>query len=466
MLAAVSAADWPVREIRPGPQLFLDDFLIERMEGLRREVQIPQRLAHPVLDSKTFGTSQPYLTVLPDGAGKGFRMWYNHGPAIWHAQSADAIRWGKPRVAWKLLRGYGASLVDDGEPSPDPKRRYKLANWQGPPRRADRPAEPGMYVGFSPDGFQWTAHVKNPVLPTWPAGEGNFVARGVGDIVDVYFDSSARLYRAAVKLPAVAADGYAPAPRAGKTFRRLVGMSASRDFLEWERPRRILAPDKKDDGLLEFYGMGGMHLRGGLHIGLVRILRDDLSCDPGGPRDGIGYSVLATSRDGVAWQRYREPFLDRNPQRGSWDHAMTWISGTLPVGNEVFFYYGGYARGHKIAAATERQIGLARMKRDRYVALVPTKEEGTLLTRPFLIPGSRLTLNIRAAARGAVRARLLDQEGKPLPDFGAGEATPLADDTLAGEVRWPRPLAGLRGRPVRLEFRVRQAALFAFEFHV
>src|SRR5262249_8223879 len=155
------------------------------------------------------------------------------------------------------------------ERSPDPKRRYKLANWQGPPRGGDQPGEPGMYVGFSPDGFQWTAHIKNPVLPTWPAGEGNFVPHGGGDIVDVYFDPSARLYRAAVKLPAVAADGYASAPRAGNTFRRLVGMSASRDFLDWERPRRILAPDKKDDGLLEFYGMGGMHLRGGLHIGLV-----------------------------------------------------------------------------------------------------------------------------------------------------------------------------------------------------
>jgi hypothetical protein len=98
----------------------------------------------------------------------------------------------------------------------------------------------------------------------------------------------------------------------------------------------------------------------------VRVLRDDLPCDPGGPRDGIGYSVLATSRDGVAWQRRREPFLDRDPGRGTWDHAMSWIGAAVPVGDEVFFYYGGYARGHKVEPATERQIGLARMKRDRY----------------------------------------------------------------------------------------------------
>ena len=86
-----------------------------------------------------------------------------------------------------------------------------------------------------------------------------------------------------------------PAPRAGKVFRRLVGQSISKDFLHWEKPWRIFTPDKQDDGLLEFYGMGGMHQRGTLTIGLVRVLRDDLACDDGGPKDGIGYSVLQLS---------------------------------------------------------------------------------------------------------------------------------------------------------------------------
>src|ERR1044071_2853598 len=57
---------------------------------------------------------------------------------------------------------------------------------------------------------------------------------------------------------------------------------------------RCSGPGQSDAGLLEFYGMGGMHVRGGLHIGLVRVLRDDLPCDEGGPKDGIGYTTLAT----------------------------------------------------------------------------------------------------------------------------------------------------------------------------
>ena len=142
---------------------------------------------------------------------------------------------------------------------------------------------------------------------------------------------------------------------------------------------------------------------------------------------------------------------------------MSWIGAALPVGDELFFYYGGYARGHKVEPATERQIGLTRMRRDRYLALAPSRDEGRLVTRPFLVPGGRLTVNARAP-RGTVLVRLLDPSGEPLDDLGAAESGPLDGDVLAGEVHWPRPLGRLRGRPVRLEFRLRDATLFGFEF--
>ena len=43
---------------------------------------------------------------------------------------------------------------------------------------------------------------------------------------------------------------------------------------------------------------------------------------------------------------------------------MTWIGACLPVGDEVFLYYGGYARGHKVESTTERQLGMARLRKD------------------------------------------------------------------------------------------------------
>jgi hypothetical protein len=448
-----------------GVQLFLDDYLIDRMEGLRRQVQQPRRLAKPVLDNATFGTTQPYVTVLHDAKRKRFRAWYNRGSAVWHAESADGVAWNDPRVAWNLRRAFGCSLIDDGPEAPDSQRRFKLANWQMTQKRKQgRPGDEGMWVGFSPDGLRWTALESNPVLLTWPEGYGRFVRHGVQDIIDVFHDAPRGRYMAAVKVEALAEDGYARSPRSGTGFRRLVGMSSSRDFVHWEPPWRIFTPDDKDEGLLEFYGMGGMHQRGGLTIGFLRVLRDDLSCDSGGPTDGIGYTVLATSRDCQKWQRYREPFLDRNPQKGSWDHAMSWMGAALPVGDEVYLYYGGYARGHKIAPETERQIGLARLRKDRYVAVVPERDEGVLRTRPFVVHGQRLTINARAAS-GDVRVRLLNPDGGPLDNLGDADAKPIAGDALAAEVRWPKPLSALGERPVRLEFRLRRAALFGFEIH-
>ena len=243
-------------------------------------------------------------------------------------------------------------------------------------------------------------------------------------------------------------DAYAPGPR------------AERVSADWSACRRARTSSTGSDRggsstgragrrLLEFYGIGIVHLRGSLRIGLVRVLRDDLSCDPGGPKDGIGYSVLASSRDGITWQRRREPFLDRNPASGSWDHAMTWIGAAVPVGDEVFFYYGGYARGHKVGPATERQIGLARMKRDRYLGLGPSNDEGRFVTRPLrLVPDGRLTVNARAT-RGRSSSDCSTRRGDPLDDLGPAEARLSTATCSRARCAWQGSMERLRGKPMR-----------------
>ena len=205
--------------------------------------------------------------------------------------------------------------------------------------------------------------------------------------------------------------------------------------------------------------MGGSHARGPLLIGLVRVLRDDLPCDPGGPTDGIGYTALATSRDGIKWERFREPFIDRSPEPG-WDHAMAWASAVLPVGDELFIYYGGYARGHKIEASKERQIGLARMTRDRYVARRAGNDRALLRTQPLRFNEGQLTVN--AAVRGELRARLLDETGKAVPGFDWAETSSKRADGVALPIAWGRALRE-REKPVQIEFSPREAELYAFE---
>jgi hypothetical protein len=252
---------------------------------------------------------------------------------------------------------YGVSVIDDGPDADDAAKRYKLMWWSG----TSDPA--GASVAFSPDGIHWTPSDEKPVMPFYPHDHPR-AKIGVGDIVDAFHDPIRHRYGALIKLQAMESDGWKAGPRAGKSYRRLVGASFSDDFVHWAKPWRVIVPEPRDEGLLEFYGAGGTIARGPLLISFVRMLHDDYSPEPGGEPTGIGYTTLATSRDGVHWQRHNDIFFDRNPQPGAWDRAMTWVGGALPVGDELYLYYGGYARGHKVEPTKERQLGLATMQRD------------------------------------------------------------------------------------------------------
>jgi hypothetical protein len=237
--------------------------------------------------------------------------------------------------------------------------------------------------------------------------------------------------------------------------------SVSDDLIHWREPWFIHTPDDRDEGETQFYCMDGAIARGDLLIGLLKVLRDDLPAEPGGPRAGLGYTVLAWSRDGEHWERDREPFMDRNPEPGTWDRAMTWGDEQLIVGDETFIYYGGYARGHKIERFTERQIGLARMPRDRYVSRDARRERGYLRTPLLTLGASGMTLN--AKADGEVRVRLLDASGRPLPGFGWDDCRPIRGDSVEHRVLWEKTLTSLGRIPLQIEFALRDASLYGFD---
>jgi len=134
----------------------------------------------------------------------------------------------------------------------------------------------------------------------------------------------------------------------------------------------------------------------------------------------------------------------------------------VPVGDELFVYYTGYRWGHKYRRSEDRQVGLVRMRRDRYVAREAADQPGVLTTRPLTLNVDGLTLNLDAA-HGEARVQVCDVAGKPLPGFTFAECRPIAEDSLAAAVVWSHKLSELRGQTVRLQFSLRQAKLFAFD---
>lgn len=447
------------------PQLFLDDYLTARQDRLTRVFHAPDRRAQPVLDFARFQTTQHHTSAIYDPTRQIYRFWYTSvGQRIRHAESMDAIRWDNPA----FLEGTGPRMtfgvMDDLLNAPEPNQRFKMVAQVATPNRGS-----GMGVYVSADGLRWTSYESNPVIPHWPDGVGNYTYHKIGDIIGgLFYDPIHKHYLATFQMGALPEDGFKPGPLAGKIIRRLVGMSVSKDFFQWEKPWRICVPDEKDDGLLEFYGMRGIHARGSLLIGFVRVLRDDLPYEKGAKANGVGYTVLAISRDGRTWRRFRKPFLDRNPVSGAWDRAVTWIGEYLPMGDEVFLYYGGYATGHKPGLNSGgRQIGMARMRLDGYASLRGGPKPGALQTPLIQFEGNRLALNVDSSqANGEVRVGLQDAGGNPLTGFSLADCDPICSDDVAHTVTWKgkADLSSLSDKRIRLQIRLQSADLYAFQF--
>lgn len=437
-------------ELKSGPHLFIDDYLIAEQSFLSRTVNNPVKLPEPIITGALGGDDnfQPYMTVLHDEETKRFRMWYNTPETarqshVGYIESEDGINWIRPH---RVLEDpypikFGVTVVDRGLSYADPSQRYLFAAY----------LTDGMMISTSPDGFSW----KN-IKPEAPLKHNH-------DISSLHWDPIREQYIAIVSF-------WYPNEQ-WNDKQRTPHQSVSKDLLTWEEPWPILygkigAPIEK--GETQFYAMSGVIVRGDLLIGLVKILRDDINATPGKSGKemgdlkrkaaGLGYTVLAWSRDGRTWNRDHEPFMDRNPVAGSWDHAMVWGDEQIIVGDETYLYYGGYARGHKVDRFNERQIGLARMPRDRYVAREASINLGNLKTKPVVLNGSSMTINANVV--GEMRVRLVDCSGSPVNGFDWVE---LEGDNIAHKVNWKGDLESLKDQPVQIEFQLKNAQLFGFD---
>ena len=108
----------------------------------------------------------------------------------------------------------------------------------------------------------------------------------------------------------------------------------------------------------------------------------------------------------------------------------------------------------------ERQIGLARMPRDRYVAMEADINVGTLMTKAALLKAKSMTVNANIV--GHLKVRLLDDQGNALPDFNWVE---LSGDAIDLPVNWNGNLESLSDKPVTIEFQLQDAQLFGFDLN-
>ncbi|MEN9934117.1 MAG: hypothetical protein RLZZ387_696 [Chloroflexota bacterium] len=448
---------------------------------------------------------QLFTAVERDPASGRWQMWYEGHPSevlLCTAFSDDGVRWEKPDLGverWRddthnnivLQTGYWdahQAAVVRAPNERDPARRYKLYYWVGPEwYRADNPVvaavgdkvrdykRNGWYVAFSEDGVRWRPQLDEPVL----AGQVNPSAKAdeeeiaIGDFNTVIFDEQRGRYRSYHKL-----DKRRPG---WDMSRRCMGLAESDDGVRFEPSRSVIDPDDADDAWAranggiraEFYGLHAWP-HAGFYLGMLWMFVVTKTGEPPYGRgwdDGPIAPHLIFSADGITWERLpvREPFIPLGPA-GSFEAGMV-FSGDRPVtvGDAVFFHYHGCSYTHGFTEPINSPnmytgVGLATLPRDRYVGWQAGATAGALETHPLRFSGRELRLNVDAA-RGRVRAALLEPSGAPIPGFSLEDCDPITDDSLHAAVTWRGvgPVA-LAGRPVRLHLELQLSTLYTWEF--
>jgi hypothetical protein len=307
---------------------------------------------------------------------------------------------------------------------------------------------------------------------------------------------------------------------------REIARFASKDLKTW-RSEIVLAPDSADPHQPGYYDEPMIlfpFATEGVVLGLLSWIHTDRTTPDGGPvlekkpgdpvqgwpwaktaenpfmwpwaRKGANEMRITISRDGGrTWDRTasRTAWIPHGTEQNSYDRLVIWAVPPVQVGDEDWFYTGNYDGDHLTTRTTANQdtyyhdrarrgqIALYVQKRNRYVSLSTGSQRETLITRPFVIQGERLELNVDAS-RGRVRVGIAEykpvqtlknttpsidphlMEQNVLPGFSRDDCEPILANSVAQTVQFKSgaSLKSLQGRRVVLFIEMVDADLYAF----
>ena len=244
--------------------------------------------------------------------------------------------------------------------------------------------------------------------------------------------------------------------------RRNVGMRRSKNLYEWpDEPETVLFNDAASGfgTLWEWHGGITPFTYGNLDIGILEKWSNSSAFD---------YCELLSHRDGEPWRRVApgSPFLQTGPE-GSFDRSLAYPTHNAPirVGDELYIYYTGM---HGAAEdADNMAVGLATIGLDRFAGLGHTRmEAGMVLTKPFTLEHTTLSLNIEPLMRSGVRVEVRNEMNETVPGYSFDDCPQITSNGVRVEVNWSaeRNLASLNGRKIMLAFEITGAILYGYRF--
>ena len=508
-------------DIGSAKQLFLDDYLIESMSGVKQGLNQAVKVNNnPVItaerpwegnnvrplevcyeeDEGLFKMVYTGRTVNVDpnmtaGGQTGIVIKGENDPAVTClAVSKDGINWERPDLGLVEFNGSKNNNILRNGPlkSPfnaeksyyfkdpvetDSSKLYKHLTWT---KDTKAPMQANLY--YSPDESDWTEYEGNPVIDTTP------VIGRWGPAHVMGWDPIRQNYAAYVEC-----SHHMRAPH-GK---RIIGRAESPDMINWTDPEAILIPDEQDFPDTEFYQLHVLPYEG-LYVGLLWIFRTtNLTHHP----------EIVVSRDGFHFERnFREPFISRGGRRVDFDYDAVYLTDVVVHGDTMFFYYiGTNSRSpehmKELGDKAGEAVGVATSRLDGFVSVdggkgwVPhdatpdelstvtgrdylekisagTESFGQLVTRSFSFSGSQLHINSTRApiaagpGIGEIRVEFLNFNHRKIEGFTFDDSDPIFESGLDQVVTWngDSDLSRLAGQAIKIRFYIKNAKLYSFQF--
>ena len=501
LLPILSVAANPI-DIGSQRELFIDDYLIESMEG-----DVDFQLHHPtprelalVHDEAWEGTGCGYYSVFKDG--DLYRMYYKamhievsdgelntevHPRFTCYAESDDGIHWRKPSLGLHAYQGSSDNNITltsdtmgeleldaahpaiflDGNPNTPAEARYKaIIRSRG---------LNGLCVLKSADGISWSPYVDSLILRL----KGAFDSQNLA-----FWDPAIQRYRAYWR---TSPEGVINDTEWKPKGDRAVRTGLSDNLKDWDTIKDLTYGDSPSQ---EMYtnGVQAYHRAPHILVGFPMryIERENQNPmkslpDPenrelrasSNPRYGyaLSESLLMTSRDGVKFKRWDDAFIRPGPERpGTWHygaHNLAWgmveTNSDLPGAAKELSLYASEDYWHGKGSAVRRYT----LRLDGFVSASAGWNGGTLVTKPITFEGDQLELNFATSAAGHVRIEIQDTDGNPLPGFALEECPPHFGDSVSKTITWngnPN-LSEVTNQPVQLFFELKDADLYSFRFH-
>ncbi len=494
-------ASHPAIEIGDRRELFIDDTLIEQLDGdACRRMHHPQpreiALRH---DAPWEGNGCGYHSLFTDA--DRYRLYYKAwkirlGPAAaveekspdiytCCAESRDGRTWTKPNLGLVYHEGSKANNIVLG--------RDSLAGVEADPGhpaifRDENPAARTRYKGFvrvrnargliaieSSDGLGWKPMATKPVIT-----DGAFDSQNLA-----FWDEVRGEYRAYWRY---FQEGMEDKETGNPSGIRAIRTATSPDMINWSNQADLTYVGDPPPEQLYVNQIKPYHRAPHLLIGFParylerpwgssmralpdREFREFRSTARERYGTAISESLLMCSRDGVSFTRWPEGFLRPGPERpGTWNyghqylawHLIETVSDLGPGAPNELSLYAVENYWMEPGSALRRYT----LRLDGFVSIQAPASGGECTTKPLVFDGDTLRLNMATSVAGEIRVEIQDETGNPIEGFSLDDCDPLFGDSVDRKVVWKNgsDLWALVGKPVRLRLTLRDADVYAFRF--